>query len=138
MGLSGAAITLIKAFVRGEIKALKPNRPRALAVRALLTLGVTFCNVIALRHLPFFIFYILAFVTRSSLPALRLFFCMNTSTGKKRSPSSRDSPESLSPSIPAPENGSGDWIGYVIMGVAVLIGATECRMAATVEPDGNR
>ncbi len=63
LGLFIALFVAAYAVVRGEAHALRPKRPGRLLVRALLDVGNNMFVVIALRHLPLTLFYILIFMS---------------------------------------------------------------------------
>lgn len=61
MGLASAACMGGWSVARGQASALWPHSPGRQFLRALLDLGNVLCVVIALRHLPLSLFYILVF-----------------------------------------------------------------------------
>ena len=61
LGVFSAAFMAAWAIPRGRVRALWPHRPGAQAVRALLDLTNNLGVVIALRHLPLSLFYVLVF-----------------------------------------------------------------------------
>ena len=61
LGLATAFFMAAWACLRGEPRSLWPQRPGAQIVRALLDLGNLIGVVIALRHLPLSLFYVLVF-----------------------------------------------------------------------------
>ncbi len=62
VGAATALVVLLGAAVRGNVGTLWPRRPGLQALRSLLDLGNNVCVVIALRHLPLSVFYILIFL----------------------------------------------------------------------------
>ncbi len=62
VGVATALAVVAQAAVRGSVRTLWPRRPGLQAVRALLDLGNNVCVVIALRHLPLAVFYLLIFL----------------------------------------------------------------------------
>ncbi len=62
VGVATALAVLAQAAVRGTVLTLWPRRPGLQAVRALLDLGNNVCVVIALRHLPLAVFYLVIFL----------------------------------------------------------------------------
>ena len=61
LGIATCAAMAAWSVPRGRARALWPNRPGAQTVRALLDFGNALCVVIALRHLPLSVFYVLVF-----------------------------------------------------------------------------
>ena len=61
LGLFGAPIMGIIFWTRGRMQHLVPTRPVAQIGRALLTVGSTLANAVALKHLPLTLFYTTVF-----------------------------------------------------------------------------
>ena len=61
VGLAEVVLLLLLGGCRGGFRVLWPRQPRAPLLRSCLDLGNNFCVVIALRHLPLALFYILVF-----------------------------------------------------------------------------
>ena len=62
LGMTEAALVLGYSLIRGQVRSLWPKRPVWQVLRSLLDLGNNICLVIALRHLPLALFYILVFL----------------------------------------------------------------------------
>ena len=63
VGLSVVVLLLLLGLCRNSLRALWPRRPFPAGVRASLDLFNNLCVVVALRHLPLALFYILVFLT---------------------------------------------------------------------------
>ncbi len=61
VGLATAILLLLYAAVRGNVRDLWPKRPLRQFLRSCLDVGNGLCVVVALRHLPLALFYILVF-----------------------------------------------------------------------------
>ena len=61
VGLFEALLLLVYAIPRGTIRSLWPREPHKQFLRSLLDLANNLCVVVALRHLPLALFYILVF-----------------------------------------------------------------------------
>jgi drug/metabolite transporter (DMT)-like permease len=62
LGLALAIALLARGFLQGTPRRLLPKSPARQLVRSLLDLGNNLCVVVALRHLPLTLFYILVFL----------------------------------------------------------------------------
>jgi drug/metabolite transporter (DMT)-like permease len=62
VGLATVAVVLAYAASRGDLRSVWPKHPGRQVLRALLDVGNLLCVVIALRHLPLALFYILVFL----------------------------------------------------------------------------
>ena len=69
-----AAAIALRELVRGSPQRLAPKSPARLSVRALLDLCNNLCVVIALRHLPLTLFYILVFLAPMATALLTAAF----------------------------------------------------------------
>jgi drug/metabolite transporter (DMT)-like permease len=69
-----AAAIAVRELLRGTPRRLLPKSPARLAVRALLDLGNNLCVVVALRHLPLTLFYILVFLAPMATALLTAAF----------------------------------------------------------------
>ena len=74
MGLFMAATLAVQAFVRGQMRNLRPRSFVRQSLRALLDLCNNFCVVIALRHLSLTLFYILIFTAPPTIAVLSSIF----------------------------------------------------------------
>lgn len=62
LGIVVAAALLLRGLWRGDLGALRPRNPKKQMVRSSLDLANDLCVVVALRHLPLTLFYILVFM----------------------------------------------------------------------------
>ncbi len=62
MGLVSVMVLLLRAVLTRKLGMLRPRNIKAHAVRSCLDLGNNLCVVVALRHLPLTLFYILVFL----------------------------------------------------------------------------
>lgn len=83
MGFVTVAAMLAKTRRPEAIRALWPRQLRGQLIVALFTLVTNYCNVIALRHLPFTVFYIAIF-TAPMLVAILSFFFLKEPLGWKK------------------------------------------------------
>lgn len=74
LGLSITALLAIRGVWLGQVKALWPKRPKRQLVRSCLDLGNNICVVVALRHLPLSLFYILVFMSPMVITLLSAVF----------------------------------------------------------------
>lgn len=61
-GLAVAVVLVLRSFLQGTTQRLLPRSPAKQLVRSSLDLGNNLCVVVALRHLPLTLFYILVFL----------------------------------------------------------------------------
>ena len=61
VGLAEIVMLLAYALVRRDVRGLLPRHPRKQVLRSCLDLGNNLCVVVALRHVPLALFYILVF-----------------------------------------------------------------------------
>ena len=61
VGLTEILVLVIYALVRGNLRGLRPRYPLKQVMRSCLDLGNNLCVVVALRHIPLALFYILVF-----------------------------------------------------------------------------
>ncbi len=74
LGLSVMALLILRGLWRGDAKAVWPKRPKRQLVRSCLDLGNNICVVVALRHLPLSLFYILVFMSPMVITLLAALF----------------------------------------------------------------
>ncbi|HWG20340.1 MAG TPA: DMT family transporter [Terracidiphilus sp.] len=74
MGLVVCAALAAWTFARGEGRALRPVQPKRQIVRSCLDLTNNVCVVIALRHMPLTLFYILVFTSPMVITILAAIF----------------------------------------------------------------
>ena len=61
VGLAEIVLLLAYALARGTVRDLRPRHPRKQILRSCLDVGNNLCVVVALRHIPLALFYILVF-----------------------------------------------------------------------------
>jgi drug/metabolite transporter (DMT)-like permease len=74
LGLSIVALLFFRGLARRDVNALWPKRPKRQLLRSSLDLGNNICVVIALRHLPLSLFYILVFMSPIVITLLAALF----------------------------------------------------------------
>lgn len=74
MGGIAAFILAARALRRGEIKALLPRNGRGQSVLAMVSIVINYANVVALKHLPLTLFYIIAFTAPMMMAILARIF----------------------------------------------------------------
>jgi drug/metabolite transporter (DMT)-like permease len=74
LGLFVVACLTVYALLRGETKLLLPRQPRRQMVRSCLDLINNLCVVVALRHVPLTLFYILVFTSPTVITILAAVF----------------------------------------------------------------
>lgn len=74
LGLFIVALLLLRGLWRHEVKAVWPKRPKRQLVRSCLDLANNICVVIALRHLPLTLFYILVFMSPMVISLMAAIF----------------------------------------------------------------
>ena len=74
IGMFVTAFLALYTLARGEIKVLLPTQHKRQALRSCLDLGNNICVVVALRHVPLTLFYILIFTAPISITLLAALF----------------------------------------------------------------
>lgn len=74
VGLAVVGLLLVHGLWRNDIRALWPKHPTRQLLRSCLDLANNLCVVVALRHLPLAVFYILIFLAPSVTTLLAAFF----------------------------------------------------------------
>jgi drug/metabolite transporter (DMT)-like permease len=83
LGLVGALGLATTATARGRLSSLRPTRGKAMLMVAAASVGINYTNVIALKHLPLTLFYILVFTAPFFIAALSVFVQHEALTKKK-------------------------------------------------------
>lgn len=83
LGLVGAVGLATTAAARGRLAALRPTRGKEMLMVAAASVGINYTNVIALKHLPITLFYILVFTAPFFIAALSVFVQHESLTKKK-------------------------------------------------------
>lgn len=74
VGMAEVILLLLLGFARRDLSALWPKQPSRQLLRSFLDLGNNYCVVIALRHLPLAMFYILIFFAPMVTTILSAYF----------------------------------------------------------------
>ena len=82
-GLASAGGILANALFRRDLAALRPKRWRGVAFLALAAVSINFFSVVALKHLPFTMYYILAFTAPIMIVLLTSFLKHETPNALK-------------------------------------------------------
>lgn len=127
LGLVIAGFMSASALWRGEVRELWPKRPKRQVVRASLDLGNNLFVVVALRHLPFTLFYILVFMAPMVVVLLGRMFLHEGLGWRKVAAILTGFLGVIVAVNPLKTTGSGDWIGYAACTVCVA-----CFAVATV------
>ena len=74
LGLSIAVLLILRGLWRGDVKAVWPKKSLRQLLRSCLDLGNNICCIVALRHLPLSLFYILVFLSPMVVALLAAVF----------------------------------------------------------------
>ena len=119
LGLVVTAALLIRGFLRRQIAALRPRSPARLVVRSCLDLANNLCVVVALRHLPLTLFYILVFLAPMVIALLTAIFLREHLGWRKALAIVAGFVGVVIAVDPFSETAQGDWIGYAACMVCV-------------------
>jgi drug/metabolite transporter (DMT)-like permease len=114
-----ATAIAVREVVRGTPRRLAPQSPARLAVRALLDLCNNLCVVVALRHLPLTLFYILVFLAPMATALLTAVFLRERLGWRKIVAVLGGFAGVVIAVNPFSTARQGDWIGYVACLVCV-------------------
>jgi drug/metabolite transporter (DMT)-like permease len=98
--------------LRGQLRILKPKRPKRQLVRSLLDLGNNICVVIALRHVSLTLFYILVFTSPMVITFLAVVVLGEDRDRRKMLAIVAGFAGVVIALDPWGGNAPGDWIGY--------------------------
>lgn len=104
---------------RGEIGRLLPTRPQRQLVRSTLDLANNLCVVVALRHVPLTLFYILIFLAPMMITVLAAVFLDERLSAKKALAVLVGFSGVVVAVNPFSANRQGDWIGFAACMVCV-------------------
>lgn len=120
LGLVQAMTVIAATASRGQIKMLRPHKWRRQLVRASLVLINTFCNAIALKHLPLTTFYLIVFMSPMVIAILAAFFLREHLDGRKIAAIVAGFGGVVYGINPGASVSPGDWIGYTALFISVL------------------
>ena len=113
------AFLALHAMVRREIRVLWPTRPRRQLVRSCLDLTNDLCVVVALRHVPLTLFYILIFLAPMVITVLAAIF-LHERVGVKKALAVVAGFAGVVIAVnPFGASRQGDWIGFAACMVCV-------------------
>lgn len=118
LGAIGALGTGLFCAARGRLRDLHPASSRTLAVVALSAVGCGYTTVIALKHLPITVFYILVFTSPFVIAALSTLLKHEVMTGKKLACLVTGFLGVVIAVGPVGVTG-GDWVGYLAVAASV-------------------
>ena len=119
LGLFIALSLFVFAAWRGQVRQLWPLRPGRQVVRGLLELGNNLGVVIALRHLPLTLFYILVFLSPMVIVLLERIFLKEQLGWRKALAILTGFMGVLVAVNPLAVRRTGDWIGYAACAMCV-------------------
>ena len=119
LGLSITAVLVVRGLFRREVKAVWPRNLRRQGLRSLLDLANNVCVIIALRHLPLTLFYILVFLSPMVITLLAALFLGERLEWQKGAAIVAGFAGVVVAVHPFGANQPGDWIGYAACMVCV-------------------
>jgi drug/metabolite transporter (DMT)-like permease len=119
MGLVICGCLAAWTFVRGDMDALWPTQPRRQLVRSCLDLTNNLCVVVALRHVPLTLFYILVFTSPMVITILAAVFLKERLEVRKGIAIVAGFAGVMIALDPFGGTTPGDWIGYTACMVCV-------------------
>lgn len=114
-----AAAMVVRGFLQHAPRGLLPKSPARLVVRSLLDLGNNLCVVVALRHLPLTLFYILVFLAPMATALLASVFLRERLGWRKIVAVVGGFAGVVIAVNPFSAARQGDWIGYAACMVCV-------------------
>ncbi len=120
LGLCIVACLTAYATIRGEVRLLRPRHPRLQTVRSCLDLGNNLCVVVALRHVPLTLFYILVFTSPMVITILAAIFLREGIEFRRGLAIIAGFAGVVIAVNPFGSSRPGDWIGYGACTVCVL------------------
>ncbi len=112
LGFFVVAFLSVYGLWRKELKSLWPKRPRQQLLRSSLDLGNNLCVVVALRHLPLALFYILVFLAPIVTALLATLFLHERLKWRKVLAIVTGFAGVIIAVDPFSSSRQGDWIGY--------------------------
>ncbi len=120
LGIALASALTVRGFLQGTPGRLLPKSPARLLVRSLLDVGNNLCVVVALRHLPLTLFYILVFLAPMVTAVLASVFLRERLGWRKIVAVVGGFAGVVIAVNPFSTTRQGDWIGYAACMVCVL------------------
>ncbi|HET6207710.1 MAG TPA: DMT family transporter [Terracidiphilus sp.] len=136
LGLFVSALLAAYCIARGEAGLLRPRQPRRQAVRSCLDLINNICVVVALRHVPLTLFYILIFTAPLLITVLAAVFLRESISPRKAIALGTGFAGVVIAVNPFGVSRPGDWIGYVSCMVCVVcfsVNMVWCRVLTRTE-----
>jgi len=119
LGLFIAIFLAAFTLVRRDVSSLWPTHPRRQLVRSCLDLANNLCVVVALRHVPLTLFYILVFLSPAVITILAAIF-LHENPGLRKSLAIAIGFAGVVIAVnPFGSSRQGDWIGYAACMVCV-------------------
>ncbi len=119
LGASIAAVLVVRGLFRREVKSVWPQSPRRQLVRSCLDLANNICVIIALRHMPLTLFYILVFLSPMVITLLAAIFLGERLEWQKSAAIVAGFLGVVVAVHPFGGAQQGDWIGYAACMVCV-------------------
>jgi drug/metabolite transporter (DMT)-like permease len=119
LGLFIIAFLAAYALARGEIRLLWPRQPRLQTLRSCLDLANNLCVVVALRHVPLTLFYILVFTSPIVITILAALFLNEKIEPRKAFAVIAGFAGVVIAVNPFGSSRPGDWIGYAACMVCI-------------------
>jgi drug/metabolite transporter (DMT)-like permease len=119
MGVVVCASLAAWTALHGELKTLRPTQPRRQLVRSFLDLANNICVVIALRHVPLTLFYILVFTSPMVITILAAIFLKERLQARKSIAIAVGFAGVVVALDPWGGTTPGDWIGYLACMICV-------------------
>jgi drug/metabolite transporter (DMT)-like permease len=119
LGLAVTTALVVRGFLQGTPRRLLPKSPARQLVRSGLDLGNNFCVVVALRHLPLTLFYILVFLAPMATALLTAVFLRERLGWRKIAAIGGGFAGVVVAVNPFSAERQGDWVGYAACMVCV-------------------
>ncbi len=119
LGLCIVTLLLLRGAARHDIKAVWPKRPGRQVLRSCLDLTNNFCVVVALRHIPLTLFYILVFMSPMVITLLAALFLHERLEWRKGTAIAAGFVGVVVAVDPFSSSRQGDWIGFAACMVCV-------------------
>ena len=120
VGLATVLLLVVRAVLTRDLRALRPARPVPQVLRSCLDLANTLCVVIALRHLPLALFYILVFFAPLVTTLLEAVFLHEPLEWRKALAILVGFAGVIVAVNPLGLQHAGDWTGYLACFVCVI------------------